>query len=191
MKNYKYLIMALLLIVNLSVQAATVELTTGKNSQTVDGQVFSFDFANTPISDGVDGELFFTARGDYSLGFTNENITITLDSISLGSYSFNNSSLITFYNQEDNEWGMSMAVPGGFLQPLTEDGNLNMIVTLSSDVNLGLSEQQGYLFDPYIDVTLRYTTAAPIPVPLSIWLLASGLLSLIGVRRMNLKKHNI
>jgi len=192
MKKYKYLIMFFLLVFNATASASLVNidgagnviLATEKNSQTVDGQEFSFEFIGIPKSDGNDGLLSFKVRGDYSQGFSNENINIAIDGIPLGPYSASSSNLIQSFNKEDNEWEMSVDVLGGFISSWTFNEHIEMIVTLSPDVNLGLAVHvptNDYVFDPYIDVTLEYT--AVVPVPMGIWLFVSGLIPLMVMRR--------
>jgi len=191
MKKHNYLIMFFLLVFNVTVSASLVTidaagkvtLATEKNSQTMDGQVFSFNFFGVPQSDDKDGLLSFKVRGDYSQGFSNENIIITIDEVPFGPYSVSSSNLIQSFNEEDNEWEMSVDINNFFISMWTADKNVNMLVTLSPDVNLDLAEHgdaTGYIFDPYIDVTLQYTV---VPVPMSVWLFASGLISLMVMRR--------
>lgn len=177
--------MILLLLFSFLANATVVNLTRGEQKQTVDAQTFTFNFdsSEVPISDGNDGLLFFNARGDYSLDKTNENITITIDGIPLGPYSASDGNLIHSYNEEDNEWEMSTAIPGSFISLWTEDQQIEMIVSLSSDVNIGLAAHEpkdDYNFDPYVDVTLQYTV---VPIPMSLWLFASSFISLLVVRR--------
>jgi len=192
MKKYKYLIMFFLLAFNMTASASLVTidgagkvtLATEKNSQTLNGQTFSFDFIGIPQSDGNDGLLSFKVRGDYSQSFSNENINIAIDGMPLGPYSVSSSNLIQSFNEEDNEWEMSVDVLGGFISSWTFDEHIEMIVTLSPDVNLGLAVHtatNGYIFDPYIDVTLKYTTV--VPVPMGLWLFVSGLIPLMVMRR--------
>jgi len=193
MKKYKYLIMFFLLVFNATVSASfvtidgagKVTLATEKNSQTADGQAFSFDFLGIPQSDDKDGLLSFQVRGDYSQGFSNENISIAINGMPLGPYSVSDSNLIQRFNDEDNEWKMTVDINNFFISTWTANKNINMLVTLSDDVNLGLAEHQpaiGYIFDPYIDVTLEYTTAV-VPIPMSLWFFASGLIPLMVMRR--------
>jgi len=196
MKNLKYLIMVLLLTLNVAAEATVVTLTTGEQIQTEpvpsDPSIaffsYEIDFTGIPKSDGNDGTLFFTARGDYTSGVTSENISISINGSSLGPFSAigegSGKNVITAFNVEDNEWGKSVAVMGSFLDLWTVDGKINMLVSLSEEVRVGLAEHQakdGYLFEPYIDVTLQYTTA--VPVPMGLWLFASGLIPLLVVRR--------
>jgi len=191
MKKHNYLIMFFLLVFNVTVSASLVTidaagkvtLATEKNSQTMDGQAFYFNFFGVPQSDDKDGLLSFKVRGDYSQGFSNENIIITIDEVPFGPYSVSSSNLIQSFNEEDNEWEMSVDINNFFISMWTADKNVNMLVTLSPDVNLDLAEHgdaTGYIFDPYIDVTLQYTV---VPVPMSVWLFASGLISLMVMRR--------
>jgi len=199
MKKYKYLIMLFLLVFNATVSATLVTidgvgkvtLATEKHSQTVDGQYFSFDFFGVPKSDEKHGLLSFKVRGDYTQGFSNENISIDFineplffppnNSFSPGTYSVSSSNLIREFNVEDNEWGVTVDINNYFISRLTDDNNIYMRVILSPDVNLGLAGHVS-TFDPYIDVTLQYTTAV-VPVPMSLWFFASGIIPLLVMRR--------
>ncbi len=192
MKKYKYLILIVLLLLNAAVEATVVNLATGKQPQTQDGQVFNFNFSNVLLSDGTGGVLSFKARGDYSLDFSRfENITIEIDGEAFGPYGSSASNLIESFNDEDNEWGLSTSVPASLIDAWTSDGLIDMVVTLSRSVEINLAAQlpkSGYLFEPYIDVVLSYTTA--VPLPLSIWFFATGVISLFGIRRVTAKTPN-
>jgi len=204
MKKYKYLIMFFLLVFNATVSASfvtidgagKVTLATEKHSQIEkNGQVFSFDFLGVPQSDEKHGLLSFKVRGDYTQGFSNENISISFinepkfpstgNTASFGPYSVSDSNLIRGFNVEDNEWGVTVDINNFFISRLTEDNNIYMRVNISPDVELGLAGHEpgtDYIFDPYIDVTLQYTTAV-VPVPMSLWFFASGIIPLMVMRR--------
>jgi len=192
MKNYKYLIMILLLLLNVAVEATVVSLDTGKQPQTQDGQVFNFNFMQDEVllSDGTGGILFFQVRGDYSHPFPQfENLKIEIDGEAFGPYgpSTTGAFILEEFNDEDTEWGLSTLVTASLIDTWTSDGVIDMVVTLSSAVEINLAAQlpkQGYLFEPYIDVTLTYSA---VPLPLSIWFFATGIFSLYGMRRLTAK----
>jgi len=198
MKSYKYVIMILLLLLNVAVEATVVTLETGEQAQTEDGQEFSFNssldefFMNNevPLSNGDNGTLIIRARGDYILDNVDfENLIIEIDGKTFGPYGAPGSELKKSYDPfDDNEWMMdSIVVSGALLEDWTIDGEIVMVVTLSDGVNIDLpahDPKPGYVFEPYIDVTLVYS---PVPIPLSIWLFATGIFSLFGVRRLTAK----
>jgi len=198
MKSYKYVIMILLLLLNVAVEATVVTLETGEQAQTEDGQEFSFNssldefFMNNevPLSNGDNGTLIIRARGDYILDNVDfENLIIEIDGKTFGPYGAPGSELKKSYDPfDDNEWMMdSIVVSGALLEDWTIDGEIVMVVTLSDGVNIDLpahDHKPGYVFEPYIDVTLVYS---PVPIPLSIWLFATGIFSLFGVRRLTAK----
>ena len=196
MKSYKYLIMILLLLLNVTAEATVVTLATGEKTQTEDGQKFSFDssldefFQNNevPLSNGDNGTLIIRARGDYKLNsIAFENIVIKIDGYTFDPYgatdNATDSNLIeSFHQADDNEWTETIDVSGALLEDWTIDGEIVMVVTLSDGVNINLAAQEP--LKQYIDVTLKYS---PVPIPLSIWLFATGIFSLFGMRRLTTK----
>lgn len=184
MKNYKVLIITLLLQVSISVaDAALVQLPTGKLAQTVSGQTFNFDFNGVPLSDGTDGELILRARGDYTpaiAGF-DESIGLNIDGASLGSLRMDdaNSNVLNNFGPNDNEWEQTVLLPGFFLENFwTSDGVINLVINLGSDVSLDFNPAEAY-----VDVTLKYSTDAVVPEPPVFFLLLTGLLLLLGKNR--------
>jgi len=194
MKNYKYLIMILLLLLNVAVEATVVELK-GTKAQTSKGEEFIFNFFQDEVlpSDGSDGVLIIQARGDYKLGSSIsrfENIEIKIDGFDslqkeFGPYGATNSNLLTsFEENDDNEWRDSSSVSGLDLISWTSDRQIQILVHLSDGVNIGLGAQDSSA--AYVDVTLQYSA---VPIPLSIWLFATGIFSLFGMRRFTAKSE--
>lgn len=183
MKKFKIALLVLFLQLNITAEAALITLATGQVAQTTARQSFSFDFNELPSSDGTGGILILKARGDYTANIVDEFINLKVDQSELGSYNLSNASASINHGPNDNEWTKILDVGDFFLTRWLSDGNINLWVNLGAAVSLDFNPAAAY-----VDVTLTYNTLTAVPIPPAMYLFATGLLLLLGMRQMNTQR---
>lgn len=157
------LVLGISFAITSTVQADPISVTL-QQSQTIDGQNFSFNFLGLSPNAGP-GVLTIRARGDYTLGFPGiEFLGVDVDSGLLTSSGIapDNSTLINSFSFDDTEFERQIPISAAILSSILSNGSANVAVDLSGDVDA---------FNPstaFVRVTLAYESAAEaIPEPTS------------------------
>ena len=179
MKKIFYLLAFMFSILLIAFNASAVTYTE-MQYQTEAGQVFTFG-GPVALSDGSDGFFTIEASGDYfgkgpngneNLGFDIDGIFIVNDIY----FPEGSPQIIVWDTETDNtHWINTWTIPGADLFAITSDLAGLVEVTLFPGVGTILDEND------WVEVTLEYNA---VPVPGALILLGSGLLGLLGIRRM-------
>lgn len=168
-------------------------------SQTVDGQDFTFTFAGLAPSDGTGATFILHARGDYE-GALTETLSWTIDGgvvsagpvggfaspcqVGLGGpFDF----CTQFQPLGNVEWQRTYAITPAITNALLADGTLSIFVDLSSDVNVG----DGIAMPNFVEVTFRYNSLVgppTVPEPAPWVLLPVALAAIIVSRRSRVRR---
>jgi hypothetical protein len=166
----------LLAALTLAMAAATAQadIITLTQAQTQTGQNFSFSFEGLSSSFLGGGALTFSARGDYTAGYSGpanpfEVLTASAEGIDFGVMGWDNRDSGTLFGYDDALWARTFTLDAGQLSGLLADNVLDVFLDLDANVNL---------FNPqtaFVQVSFEYTPSASSAVP------EPGVLALLGI----------
>jgi hypothetical protein len=151
--------------------AAGAVVYTQSQAQTSAGQVFTYTFSGL-VTPGAAGSITIGGRGDYTLGFPDEEfLTYDVEGLLAGSLAPDNAQSNTNFGFNDNAFQSTFVLSLAQLQLLTADGSITITLDLSNGVNL---------FDPATASTFvtldipAATNAVPEPATWAMMMLGFG-----------------
>lgn len=177
MKNFKKLVCAVVLsgLVGV-VQAASVSLTPTSPSVNLNGTVsfdVNLDFAGTPVTSGILNLEYDASRLEFS--------SFSYGSNTFGVSTFAVDSTSTLGVVKDISFSGSISGPGtlGTATFLAMGTGTAYVRTLSAAP--GFYDGGDYIYPDYLFSSVNVVSA--VPVPAAVWLMASGLLGMVGLSR--------